>query len=548
MAAPRRLRSCHLRCCYNVLNDPPDPETTRLLNLAKRAYGGGDKPGAAALARQILLRRPRDATALQILGVIALQSGDLAAARRHLEASNATAENATTLNMLGVAASQAGDANAARAAFTRAGELGLIDGWRNLATAQAGDASAQIASYQRALVLAPNDATSHAGLAQAYEVRHDLVLARHHANAALATDAQNVVARLTLARVLMREEAFSEAEATATSAFESKSATQEQRISALGLVGDARDRRGDTHGAFQAFSAANRLTMQLHGAWLDATERLYHPQNVQRMSKAVQQAQPRPSAYSCATPTPTFLVGFPRSGTTLLDQILSSHGAILCLEEKEYFGEALGAVLAEPARVYEIGRIDASEAEAVRRGYWERVGNQRNALVVDKFPLNIVVLPLIKQIFPDAKIIFALRDPRDVVLSCFQQRFTINAAMAQFLDLERAGAYYDQIMSLFELCRERLDLDLHEVRYEDVVADLEGAARALCSFLGVSFEASMLDYRKTALSRHIATPSARQVIQPLYNRSVGRWRRYEKELEPVLPVLTPWVERFGYAA
>lgn len=531
-----------------MLNDPADPGAARLLNLAKRAYGGGDKPGAVALARQVLLRRPRDATALQILGVIALQAGDFAAARRHLEASNAAAENATTLNMLGVAASQSGDAIAARGAFARAGALGLIDGWRNLATAQAGDAAAQIASYQRALLLAPNDAASHAGLAQAYEVRHDLAHAREHAKTALENDANNVAARLTLARILMREEAFAEAEAAATSAFENTRATQEQRIIALGLVGDARDRRGDTHGAFQAFTAANRLTMQLHGAWLDATERLYHPQNVARMAKVVQQAQARAPAYSCATPTPTFLVGFPRSGTTLLDQILSSHGAILCLEEKEYFGEALGAVLAEPARVWEIGGIDAREAEAVRHGYWERVGDQRNALVVDKFPLNIVVLPLIKQIFPDAKIIFALRDPRDVVLSCFQQRFTINAAMAQFLDLERAGAYYDQIMSLFELCRERLDLDLHEVRYEDVVADLEGEARALCSFLGVSFESSMLDYQKTALLRHIATPSARQVIQPLYQRSIGRWRRYELELEPVLPVLSPWAERFGYAA
>jgi hypothetical protein len=166
--------------------------------------------------------------------------------------------------------------------------------------------------------------------------------------------------------------------------------------------------------------------------------------------------------------------------------------------------------------------------------------------VVDKFPLNIVVLPLIRRVFPNAKIIFALRDPRDVVLSCFQQRFTINAAMAQFLELERTGAYYDQVMALFELCRARLGLDLHQVRYEDVVAKLEGASRELCAFLGVAFEPAMLNYRATALKRAIATPSARQVIEPLYNRSVERWRRYEVELGPVLPVLAPWAARYGY--
>jgi hypothetical protein len=118
--------------------------------------------------------------------------------------------------------------------------------------------------------------------------------------------------------------------------------------------------------------------------------------------------------------------------------------------------------------------------------------------------------------------------------------------MAQFLDLGRTGAYYDQVMSLLELCRARLDLDLHQVRYEDVVADLEGAARGLCDFLGVAFEPGMLNYRETALKRDIATPSARQVIEPLYNRSIGRWRRYEEKLRPVLPVLERWAERYGY--
>ncbi len=522
-----------------------DPEAARLLDAAKRAYAGGDKPGAAALARQVLLRAPGEATALQILGVVALDAGEFAEARRQLEASNASRPNAVTFNMVGVAAGRMGDALAARAAFTRAGELGLAEGWRNLGISEMGEA--QIGAYTRALMLSPNDAVSHAGLAQAYEVRHDIARAKSHGEAALRIDANNGVARLALARVLMREKDFVGAEAMAAPLAQSQRANAKLRVQALGLIGDARDRRDDAHGAFEAFTAANQLSLQLHGAWLDATERLYHPDSVRRMSDVVAKLDVSAWAAQGAIRSPVFLVGFPRSGTTLLDQILSSHSGIVCLEESEHFGDALADVITEPSRALSPDALTEDELARIRESYWRRLEVRADTIVVDKYPLNIVVLPLIKRVFPNAKIIFALRDPRDVVLSCFQQRFTINAAMAQFLELSRAGAYYDQVMALFEVCRERLDLDLHQVRYEDVVADIEGAARGLCDFLGTPFETAMLNYRETALKRDIATPSARQVIEPLYNRSIGRWRRYEEELKPVLPVLAPWAERYGYA-
>jgi tetratricopeptide (TPR) repeat protein len=447
--------------------------------------------------------------------------------------------------MIGVAAGRLGDAAAARDAFTRAGELGLVDGWRNLGVTEKGDA--QIAAYQKAIGLAPTDAASQAALAHAFEGRHDLARAKQHGETALRVDPGNVVARLALARVLLREKDFTGAEAMLTPVVQSTRAPAETRVQALGLIGDARDRRDDARGAFEAFTEANQLSLQLHGAWLSATERLYHPDSVRRMARVVAALDVSSWPGSDKVRSPVFLIGFPRSGTTLLDQILSSHSAIVCLEESEHFGDALSDVIADPARAYAPASLSEDEAERVRASYWRRVEAPAGAIVVDKFPLNIVVLPLIKRVFPHAKIIFALRDPRDVVLSCFQQRFTINAAMAQFLELERAGAYYDQVMALFELCRTRLELDIHQVRYEDVVADLEGAARSLCGFLGVAFEPAMLDYRATALKRDIATPSARQVIEPLYNRSVERWRRYAEELRPVLPVLAPWAARYGYA-
>src|SRR5262249_48420603 len=139
-----------------------------------------------------------------------------------------------------------------------------------------------------------------------------------------------------------------------------------------------------------------------------------------------------------------------------------------------------------------------------------------------------------------------LRDPRDVVLSCYAQRFDMNAGMAQFLELESAANYYDAVMRLLGLCREKLALELIEVRYEDTVADVAAQARALTDFLGLPFEDTMLWFRETAMRRGINTPSARQVIEPIYARSVEKWRRYESELAPVLPLLGAWAEGFGY--
>jgi hypothetical protein len=250
-----------------------------------------------------------------------------------------------------------------------------------------------------------------------------------------------------------------------------------------------------------------------------------------------------------ATPSPAFLIGFPRSGTTLLNQILASHSRIVCLEERLYFSNAVTTAVTS----FKIDNYDAltePEIARVRAAYWTAVraetGERLDRLVVDKMPLNIVVLPMIKRIFPDAKIIFALRDPRDVILSCYQQSFSMNDAMVQFLQLETAAAYYDSVMRLYELCVEKLALDIHQVRYEEVIANLEGAARGISTFLEVDYEPGMLDYRQTALRRDIDTPSARQVIQPLYTRSISRWRRYAAQLAPILPVLEPWVERFGY--
>jgi hypothetical protein len=167
---------------------------------------------------------------------------------------------------------------------------------------------------------------------------------------------------------------------------------------------------------------------------------------------------------------------------------------------------------------------------------------------VDKLPLNAALLPVIYRLFPHAKIVLALRDPRDCVLSCYQQRFGMNAAMFQLLRLDTAAGYYDAVMRLVQTCRAKLPIDVCEVRYEAVIGDFDASVGALLSFLGLPWDDAVRGYAETAKRRVIATPSASQVVQPLYTSSRGKWLNYRRFLEPVLPVLEPWVAAFGYEA
>lgn len=413
-----------------------------------------------------------------------------------------------------------------------------------------GDREAGLAAYREVLGFDPGDADAHAQLAHTLEQTHDLDAARAHAEAALAADAQVAVARIALARILLRQGDLAGAESTALRLTQAEDVSDNDRAVAWGLVGDARDLSDDASGAFEAFAQANRIVLDRNRALRDDAGQLFHPAGVRAMTAFVASTDVttwrRPTAFR--SPAPAFLIGFPRSGTTLLDQILSSHPLVTCLEEKDYLAQALHEVFKRPEQLAGMGALSDHQIEIIRAAYWRHAGVPSADVVVDKMPLNTVILPLIRAVFPDARIIFALRDPRDVILSCYQQRFGINVAMAQLLELETAAAYYDAVMTLRDLCEERLDVAMHTVRYHDVVADLEGQARALSAHLEIPFDPAMLDYRRTALNRNINTPSARQVIQPIYDRSVGRWRRYAAQLAPVRPILDRWAVRFGYPA
>lgn len=169
-------------------------------------------------------------------------------------------------------------------------------------------------------------------------------------------------------------------------------------------------------------------------------------------------------------------------------------------------------------------------------------------LVVDKHPFNMLRLAVLHALFPAAKVIFAQRHPCDVVLSGYMQTFKLNHAMANFLDLADAADLYDASMAMWTRSRHAIPQAVHTVVYERLTADPESELRPTIEFLGLDWRDELLDHQTTARSRGLITSASfDQVVQPLNRVPSGRWRRYEKYLEPVLPVLLPWAERLGYA-
>lgn len=313
------------------------------------------------------------------------------------------------------------------------------------------------------------------------------------------------------------------------------------------LLGQLLEGVGDFDAAFAAFDRMNAISAD-DPSEPDQRARRYREQ-VRRhcallTAKWVKSWKP---AKVDDRPSPVFLVGFPRSGTTLLDTILMSHPGTEVLEEEPALlraTEALGGFEAIPTAT-------ADQIKTARDVYFEWVGGKTplapGKLLIDKNPLSMNAVPMIRRLFPDARIILALRHPCDVVLSCYITNFKPNNAMASFLWLDTAAELYDLSFSYLEKARGLLKPAVHTIVYENIVADRDRELRPLFDFLGLEWDERVLDHQSTAKKRgHIKTASYAQVVEPIYKSSAGRWENYRKYLEPVLPVLEPWVLKFGY--
>ena len=302
---------------------------------------------------------------------------------------------------------------------------------------------------------------------------------------------------------------------------------------------------GNSAAAFSAAEAMNRSVADYQGWRRKAADFR------QRLRASLREAEAKAGTITPLPPgprrRPAFLVGFPRSGTTLLDTFLMGHPDTAVMEEVHMLGAAESS-LGNAAR---LDQRSPAELERARAAYFaeldRHVDPDFTGLVVDKLPLNMLGLPFIYALFPDARMIFAQRHPADCVLSCFMQNFVLNDAMASFLDIADSADLYDAVLAQFSFSRARLPLAVHTLVYEQLVADSESAMRPLIGFLGLDWRDELLDHRSTAAARGaIITPSYDQVVKPLSSAPSGRWRRYEAQLAPVLPTLLGWAQKLGY--
>nr|WP_257545617.1 tetratricopeptide repeat-containing sulfotransferase family protein [Sphingopyxis sp. DBS4] len=317
------------------------------------------------------------------------------------------------------------------------------------------------------------------------------------------------------------------------------------------LRGQILDRLGRPDEAFEAFSATNRMHEESPTRPLERSAALRENLHAEIDLLTPEWAASWLKAESGdAHPDPVFLVGFPRSGTTLLDTILMGHPDTVVLEEQPPLNNCdkrIGGMAA-------IAGLDAAAVAETRHFYFDEVAKvapaplARGRMLIDKSPLFLSKAVLIQRLFPNARFILALRHPCDVLLSCYMSNFRLNDAMSNFLRLEDAAEFYDLTFRHWERARELFGLNVHTIVYERLVEDVEAEVRPLFDYLGLAWRDEALDHRATAKARGlITTASYAQVVEPIYKRAAGRWEGYRAHLEPILPVLRPWVEKFGYS-
>lgn len=414
-----------------------------------------------------------------------------------------------------------------------------------------GEIEAARKDYEAALKLDPRFPEPAARLASLATRRRDWKEVRTRAEQALKGDSSLTAALLALVTADIEEGKFAAAKTRLTAILASPRLSASDRGIATGTLGDLLDREGLTEEAFKAYADGNAAMREFFA-------RRYAAPNMQTAFGFVETlnayfaAAPQWTAGPRETGSPAaghiFILGFPRSGTTLLEQALANHPDTVTASEKEFLIDAFREFMGSPATLDRLAAIGETEASHFRGLYWQRLRNAGidagGKILIDKQPLNTVKLPLIARLFPDAKVLFAIRDPRDVVLSCFRRRFQMNNDMFEFLTLDGTAKYYDAVMRLGACYREKLPLNLMVSRHEELIADFDARMRAICDFTGLAWNESMRGFAERA--GDVATPSAPQLVAGLSSEGAGQWRRYAAQLQPVMPLVQPWVEKFGY--
>jgi tetratricopeptide (TPR) repeat protein len=473
---------------------------------------------------------------------------------------------------------------------------GVAQLWAELGLAAAGDLEFSLAdqAFQRAMDLAPADAALLVFIGTQYYHLRRLDQALACLKRAVAVDPSSAHARLPLAMWLERTHRLDEAwecvetcltrhpkdgQALYLKAFllhrkglngEAETALRDLlksdpsppldvQSNANHLLGVVLDAFGQYAEALSCLSKAKTLRRKITNT--AALEQIYEKVD-QTRREALAELTPetlgrwREEAADAPCPHPlAILGGAARSGTTLIEQILGAHPDILVFDETYSFeNEVVNTLHPPPARGLTLKSLNdlttASRAQLIGRYFKsllrETEKNPGDRLLLDKNPGTTVSLHVWLRLFPQSKVIIALRDPRDVIISCYFQNFPLSWAIVGFLSLEGTVKYYSGCMDVWLRLRELGGFDWIETRYEDMVANLEGEGRRVTNFLGLPWHEAQAAYYETARLKFVHSPTYNEVTQPVHNRAVGRWEHYAGALAPLQADLAKYRRAFGY--
>jgi len=501
------------------------PTVARDLARARDARARGDHRAAIAQCKTLLAAHPGLSAAIAELGYALALAGDMKSGAETLRAGLAADPEHPELNLF------LADVLARRGKLDRA-----------------------IAHLETVLKTQPGNLQALALAAACCERLHRVEEATRLAERAVSINRNDAFAQFTLATLESRQKLDDRARPRLERLTTRADTPTELRLRALTELGFVLDRLGEYDAAFDAFERAGAGLAETPAVRAVPSEVVY--QRIEayrdRVSKSLVQ---RFAGESFDTPAPAFLVGFPRSGTTMTERILDAHPRVECSDEKPLFDVVLhAAAKAAPHRLDIPGgieRLTAGEVAAVRREYWKQV--ERLAGVspgagtfVDKLPLNLIDLALINAVFPDSRVIVAIRDPRDVCLSCFMQWFAPNPSMNQFLTLPTTVDLYEAVMGLYLEVEPEITVPRLRVRYRDTVTDLAGQARRIVDHLDLEWSDELLRFHEKASTKTINTPSYLAVTEKVHTRAIGRWRHYAHRFGPLLDRLAPFAREFGY--
>lgn len=496
------------------------------LNLGITLFNLDRGVEALACFDALLAREPRDAEAMMYAGLSLQLLGRFDEAKQRYEQAIALAPDLSSAHYyLGVLLNERMDTQGALAALERALQLDThnIDAWVELAGVY--EQSGQLEKAEDAVRKASELAADHPAL----QLEAAKLERRRGDAEAAARTLQSIDPRQLMPR--LAQQYFFE-------------------------TGTALDRVGNADDAFGAFTqgkmlAAQNARRQLvdHDAFPRSCERQLH-----WLERGAHGAEPSPAELSGDQGEDLcFLVGFPRSGTTLLDTMLDVHPDVISIEERATLEQVINRIGDSTMGYPEgLGTLSPQDIQECRKLYRSTVkglvGDHNSKLVIDKLPMRSLHAALIQRLFPKARILFALRHPCDVVLSNFMQNYAVNEAFVHFDTIEECCESYDRVMRVWEASEDRLSLQVAYLRYEELIASPAETLEQVCSFLGIEPQETMLDTEARMATRdRVRTNSYQQVAEPIYQRAAGRWQRYRKHLEPHFELLRPHAERFGYS-